>query len=439
MQTVAKRRKTTSKPPETEIGLTIGPSPTDIFTSFHNEVLNRPEISIESLNRMLNLDGHAFSLYQILTSPLIARKIKIVPKNKRGNREADFVRNNLFSPQISGGMRTPIHRVLSQIARMLIDGFSPFEIVWKIEGGKVLVDKIAYRPSSSMTAKIDSKGEITHGKQRGSWSGRTVDVDIPIDRMLWFIWGSEFNSIYGRSIFNAPYYHYEKKHKLYYISHIAAQIHASGIKTMQPPTEQTTTKEKEKVMEGMNKIGFNTNIIVPFGWTFKVEDMGALPDLIPLIEHHDIEMGKALLAQFLDLGTSGNTGSFSLSDSHVDVFLEQIRKMEKIVEYVFNNFLIPQMIGFNFGNTNFPTLQYDTMDRKKEGFLKDVFVRIAGSRYTNLSPETIRALEMKVSDIMGLETDFEGVEMPPDQRSANLPDKKGGDKPTPEGRAGNGS
>ena len=110
----------------------------------------------------------------------------------------------------------------------------------------------------------------------------------------------------------------EKKHKLYYIAHIAAQINALRLRQLK--SDATKTKEEiDKVVAAVSRLGFNSTINMPQGYELDFPDIGNNDmDLLPLIQHHDVQMSKAVLSQVIDIGVEGQTGSFNLSDTHLD-------------------------------------------------------------------------------------------------------------------------
>jgi len=398
-------------------------SATDIFFGgFQGEALNAPIVDLDQLLQMLDMDGQALSLYRVITSPLISTPIQIISRNKRSQREAEFVRKNLLEPPHKGGMETPIHYVLSAIARVIIEGYSPHELVWKIDESenKALLKKIAYRPARTCNVLVDDTGMYNGFVQRTNFLGRSITATIEKDKSLWFLANPEFNHLYGKSMFNAAYYHYEKKHKLYYIAHIAAQLKATGAKIIIPPENITEETDRKKVMDAVAKLGFNSTVYLPFGWDLKLLDLGVLADMLPLIHHHDLMMSKSVLAQFLDLGVASDTGSFALAESHSNAFIEQILKVRVNIANVFNNNLIPKMVDYNYTSKNYPTFQYAPLSRVNIQMLRDYFVRIATSRFQNTSPEFYEELEKRVSDAMGFEIDFDGINYP-DLRTRNEP------------------
>ena len=76
------------------------------------------------------------------------------------------------------------------------------------------------------------------------------------------------------------------------------------------------------------------------------ETSHTFPDISPLIQHHDSQMSKSVLAQVLDIGVDSSTGSFNLSDTHLDVFIANLELMAQYIASIFNFSLIPKLIDW---------------------------------------------------------------------------------------------
>ena len=292
---------------------------------------------------------------------------------------------------------------------MLIDGWSPHEIVWKIVDGNVRVDKISYRSVSSTKVKVDDVGDIEYYEQSVVRPGNVGPVVIPNDKVLHFVQGYEWNPIFGRSMFLQPYYHYENKHKLYFISHIAAQIRALRIRLIK--AKQGTPKAKiEEFAKEVAKLGFNSTLNVPENFEVEFAEIGSdNVDLLPLIHHHDVQMSKAVLSQVIDVGVEDTTGSYNLSSTHLDIFITNLELIAKYISNILNRDLIPKLIDWNFGTGNYPKVDFNPFDREDRKFLQAVFVRIVGARKTNVTREFEVAAEEAVSDILKLDIDYENI------------------------------
>lgn len=372
-----------------------------------------PETPYEAVDNMFRQDGQIAGLWRIITTPLRANNIKVISPNKRSKRETTFIEEILNSPSNQGGMRINFQSVMSTILRMLLDGWSPHEIVWRIDDkGFVRVDKLAYRAASTIRVKTNDHGEITSYTQKVLRSMTSVgaDIEIPSSKILHFVFGAEWNSIFGRSLFLQPFYHYEKKHKLYYISHIAAQLEALRIRIVRSPEGSDPDKVNE-VVKLVAQLGFNSTMTLPDGFDLEMPEMGKKGlDLLPFIHHHDTQMSKAVLAQVLDIGVEGSTGSFNLSDTHLDIFITNLGLIGDSIAAILNEYLVPRLIDWNFGTGNYPRIEFVPFERDTKKFLADLFHRISSSRALNVSPEFMVKLEEQMSRVIGLDMDFDDMQ-----------------------------
>ena len=380
-----------------------------------NAIIHVPEIEADNLAKMMKFDGQVGGLYRILTTPIRGAKIEIEKPNNRANRETNLIREILTENYSAGGMVIPMQQVLASIMRMLVDGWSPHEIVWEIRNGMVRVYKIDYRPTKSIRVRLDSRKEVDGYTQDlgmldiTRYDGDSRKVFIPPDKIMHFVNSPEWNPVYGRSLFTQAYFHFEKKHKLYYISHLAAQISALKMRLLRSPTDDE--KEIEKYVSMVSKLGFNSTVNLPTDWEFELLDtQNNFPDILPLIQHHDAQMSKSVLAQVLDVGVEGRTGSFNLSDTHFDIFIVNLELMSEYISTIFNTVLIPKLIDWNFGTGFYPKVKFLPFDRQIKQRLFTIFQEMVKSQHVNATPEFMYQMEQKVADIMGLDISYPEME-----------------------------
>lgn len=405
--TVSDKVISPSSPTIGEIGRSSIPSVMQVSNTF----INSPTIPSEKIDSMFASDGEVAGLYRIITTPLRGADIRIHPKHKRGNREADFIREIFTNSPNDGGMRTPLNLVMATILRQIMDGYSPHEIIWKIENGFVRIDKLAHRPINSITKILtNNQGEIEQYVQRISGSLGSQEAKIPADKVLHFVFQPEFNPIFGRSMFTQAYYHFEKKHKLYYISHIAAQIRALRLRILR--ARETDEEKVNKVLEMVAKLGFNSTIVLPGEYDLEFPDIsGDGPDVLPLIQHHDAQMAKSILAQVLDVGVEGRTGSFNLSETHLDIFITNLELISSAIAAVFNTTLIPKLIDWNFGTDNYPKIQFVPFDRDAKKSLSSLFLKLAIAKSINVTPQFRLEVEKRVAEDLGLDgIEYDAIE-----------------------------
>ena len=401
--------ETPGEPQLGQVGLVDFPD----AVNFNGGLMPVPLAKPEDINKMIRIDGQVGGLYRILTIPLRGSVIEVQRRNDRSKSEANFIEEVLTEPYRNGGMVTPLGTVIATILRMLIDGWAPHEIVWEVREGSVRVDKIDYRPINTITPKLDNRNNLDRYEQDLSKIDiRNVTkkpVTIDSSKIMHFVNGPEWNAIFGRSLFLQAFYHYEKKHKLYYISHIAAQINALRLRVLKVP--EAKKKLLPKLLELVSKLGFNSTISIPDDVLLELLDTGNnFPDVLPIIQHHDSAAAKSVLAQVLDVGIEGRTGSFNLSDTHFDIFIENLKLMGDYIAGVFNAVLIPKLIDWNFGTGNYPKVVFHPFDRQIKTLLFEVFSKIASSANINVTPEFILEMEQTVAKSIGLNLGYDDME-----------------------------
>ena len=381
-----------------------------------------PDIELEKLHLMYKTDGQISGLWRMLTTPIRSSGVQLMKPNGRSGREYDFISSVLFDKDNSTGMRISIEDVVSTALRMLLDGWSPHEIVWKIdENSMVRVDKIAHRSPRTIQIKVNRYGEIESYIQKKdllhqfvNFSGDDTvfssDIVIPRQKVLHFVHGKEWNSIFGRSMFLQPYYHFEKKHKLYYISHMAAQIRALRLRVLRSPAS-AGQKKSNAVLEAVSRLGFNTTIQLPDGFELDFPELGKTDDdgVLSLIQHHDVQMSKSVLSQVIDIGVEGRTGSFNLSETHLDIFIMNLELISRYIADVINRELIPKLIDWNFGTGNYPTLEFTPFQTEERRQMYDLFTRIAGAAQLNISPEFRLSIEQAVSEQLKFDISYDDI------------------------------
>src|SRR5215470_17561215 len=118
-------------------------------------------VSIQELERMVQQDGQAQSLYRILTMPIRASEHHLTAADG-GEAEYDFINRQLFEAPQNGGMQIPWTRVISALSRSVLTGAEVLEKCWKVEqiNGKdvIMLDKLAPRPRRTLQFRLDAKG-----------------------------------------------------------------------------------------------------------------------------------------------------------------------------------------------------------------------------------------------------------------------------------------
>jgi hypothetical protein len=377
----------------------------------------------EQLITMRRLDGQARSLYRLLTHPLIAAldgATFTAPKGKGGSREAKFVEQALTLPVTAGGMTTSFRKVFAQILLALNDGFSPFELIPYVPTagplkGKWIYKKIAHRAPNTITMVVDDNDDFVGFNQVSTHHGQWRDVKIyndVITRAVYFAAQEEESPYYGRSYFEAAFKHYDKKEKLYYLVHNAAQRAAVGTRVGKHPKSLTNADKLkfERSLANLRSAGW-----ISIRDDYEIESLREVTgwDFLSIINHHNTEMARSILAQFQEdsQGTGGDASLIDFGRQSDKMFILLLRSIVHDVEDFINSKIIPQLVDWNFGSDKYPVFKLGEVTDEQIGQIFDLFGKLAtgGQAYLG-TPELLRELEKRVSNKLSLDVDYDMIE-----------------------------
>jgi hypothetical protein len=394
--------------------------------------------TVRQLVAMRKTDGQARALYRLITLPIRSalKQSTFVPAEDGGEKEADFIDQMFNLPPNAGGMTTNFHRVMAQLLMALFDGFAAFEQVYQVPKtgplkGKYVLKKLAHRPAETVTFLTDDTGGFAGLRQRATLNGKVVDATIPVRESLYYAAQEEERAFYGVSYFQSAYFHYDKKVKLYYIAHLAAQRAAVGTRKGKVP-RNASASEKSKFNRALADLGVAQHISVPDGFDVDVLKEGGGFDFLSYINHHNSQMSKSILAAFFDSNQGGGASDTTLvnfGEQSDAMFLLMLKSVMDEIAAVINNYVIPKFIDWNFGTSKYPSFTWGSFTEEQRGAIKEIFNAIAPGQNT---PEFYLALEEKVAEELGLELDYKEIQKRIDGDKAKTEAQMNGGQP-PEG------
>lgn len=365
---------------------------------------NPDELKPEDYIEMQRNDGEVQAIVRLLTLPIVSTPLYVEPaEGDKGER--DFIETVFFSPPSLGGMTTPLPFVIADMTRGIFEGFRVYEKVARIieEGkyeGKVSWRKLAPRDAKTVQLKADKHGGFNGVHQSAILGTEMKEINIPPEKCMLFTFQKEKHWLYGESILKTAYYHYDKKHKLYYISHKKAEIDATGLKILKI-NQTTTTAEREAAEEVVDTIGVNTRITLPPGLELEIQRGGDKGfDLMPLIDHHNNQMAKSALVQVLDqVKYAYPYGKGTPASQYVDLAIGSIMKQ---MEATLNTYAVADLIDWNFGTHVYPKIRFEKLADASAAFLRDVFNQIMKTGHelpdgfiSEVVAETAKTLKLK--------------------------------------------
>jgi hypothetical protein len=384
---------------------TIGVSGESVIAGFNQEEARSDSLSVADYIKMRQNDGTVASLYNILTLPILANTYAIRADDKdSGEEQAEFVRGNLMEPPNKGGMDVPLSLFLADSLRAVIEGFRLFEKIYELRGGKIVYKRLATRDSQTLTLMRGDDGGYNGAKQRTMFQNRWVDVEIPAWKTFLFTYGKDKNYLYGESAFKAASYHYNIKHKLYYLSNLSVQVGAIPPQVIKGPADTSTT-DRNTILNAFRKLGVKTTAYMPND--FEREQIDAAKgriDPLPLIDHHNSEMARSILAQFLMLGTqSQSVGSWALSENQSDIFIIALKGLMQNLEDHINYYLVPDLIDLNFSTPAYPEFRFDDMTSDTKEIVRGAFEQLLKSG--SIREALVRGIEEQMADRLEIDTE----------------------------------
>lgn len=403
-----------------------------------HQVSKHADVTIEQLVRMRRTDGQARALYRLITLPIRAalQTASFVPADKveGGEEEAEFIKQLFNLPPNAGGMSVPFTRIIAQMLQAVFDGFSPFEMVyWQPTSGplkgKWTLKKLNYLPADTVRFLVTEDGsfdgfrQITHKP-----GGKLVDVKIPRDTCVYYAAQEEENRFYGQSYFQSAYYHFDKKVKLYYLMHLAAQRSAVGTRVGTVP-EDHSTDELNAFRQGLSDLGVAQWMTKPENYQVELLKEGGTFDFLSYINHHNSQMSKSILAAFFDenQGTGGDASLVDFGKQTDSLFVMMLQTIMSEIASIINHYIIPRFIDWNFNSAKYPEFRWGPFTDDDKESIQDVFTNLAGITGGNFTPEFFREVEKKMADKFGLEIDYETIEQEEEALATNEAVDSGGE------------
>jgi hypothetical protein len=289
----------------------------------------------------------------------------------------EFVSDNIFF-----GGHLPWNKTLEAICRFLENGFSVLEEVYELREWSprttsptanlrqyTMLKKLAERPARSVTGfNFDDNGGPLSLKQNAIGADNKVkQIEIPIDKCVVFTFEGD-GDIEGESILRPAYRPWYYKDKLYTIDAIQKERHGIGVPEVE--VMPGATKAEKKLAEELaanlrtNEKGY---IVRPSSLTVgfaKVE--GNLVNALESALHHDNQIMKNILVQFINMGIDSSGGGRATGATAFDMFMKAMRNIANGICGYMNMYTIPRLVSYNFPTNRFPQMKVRNIGEVKD-------------------------------------------------------------------------
>ena len=386
---MAKKSTTTKKktaaesktPAKGQKGVEIGRSGTNIFSGIISEEY-LAELSgtraMKVYDEMRRSDATVRAALTAVQLPIRRAQWFVNPaSDEDADKEvADFVERALFDL-----MSITWDDFLRQALLNTTYGVMVFEKVFEakeVDGAtRVVWGKFAPRLPRSITAWQMSNGES--GISQVTPEGGTAE--IPMEKLLIFTNEKEGDNWWGVSMLRSAYKHWYIKSNLEKIDAIAHERQGLGLPFVKLGQSATAEdRQQAETILGNMRAHEQGYLVEPDSMAVEFKDMKAssTKDASRAIDYHDRLITKAVLAQFLNLG-SGASGSYALSQDHSALFLQSLEAIANGIVDTINKYAIPQLVDLNFTVKEYPKLDYSGISRTDVDGISTAYQRLVQS------------------------------------------------------------
>jgi hypothetical protein len=380
------------------------------------------EPTVAQLREMLDNDGKARSLELALTMPIIAAGWRISPGTGNDDHEtAMWVEEILRKDSISGGMKTSMETVISQMTSAFINRRSYHEKVWKVGTTNTWVyDKIAWRPPASCTViRKRNHGTLDGFLQRTFYDASGIPILRPY--ALVYVHGQNETPARGMSELTVAYRNFRIKEKLKYLWYTYCEV-MSLPRTVVLAKSDSAAKKAAAAIAALKTAGVAG---IPQEWISKIEPLPVAAtgsqEFQQAIAYLDSDSSMSLLANWITLparatgtgaGMASNTGargSFGLMEAAQDFYIKMLTAYATELATCITNEIVADLVRLNLG----PRVQiprFEIGDIQLENYA-NIFVMLnalATSQSLNVPIEFLQELTLTVANQFGMNTDTIG-------------------------------
>ena len=308
-----------------------------------------------AIEEMLTRNGIVKAILNVVILPILSTDWTIEPydETQSGAKEqAEKVKDMLTRPSFAYGLTTPFELFREQSLRAVAHGFAVHELVWEKDNeGLFYLRKLAHRPQNTLEILRDDRGGFNGVKQKAKIGDADVEVEIPPEKLIMFTHNKASNNLHGESQLSTAWRYFQMQNDYLKLSSIQGQWKAIMPIFLQVRQGEKVSEEKLKeTVEEINGVKHKGVIGLPPEMEVVLTQSGGdnWIDFMPFVDYMDNSIARAVLAFFLLLG-SGSTGSYALSESQINFFLQLLTKVKRAFDSHITDFLLSKIYAANWG------------------------------------------------------------------------------------------
>ncbi len=351
----------------------LGYSGETAWSWFNREDYNSDLLGLHGLrqyDKMRRQDSSVRASLRMIKTPILAADwfIEAASDKREHEMHARFTRKALFE-----WPSTTWNQTIVEALNMLDFGYYMFEKVyetrtWERNRQVVTYKKLAPRhPMDVLEFHWDAHGGLS-SVEFASIDGVGSYI-IPIEKLAMFTFDKEGNDPRGISMLRSSYKNWYMKENAYKIDAIQKERHSIGIPVIVlPPGFSPQDKAKADELGRNLRTNEKAHVVLPPMWDLHFARLEGQPvSALETAEHHARMTFQNILGDFL-YESSGNAAEVGEK-----IFMRSTRYIADTIRDVFNSYMIPQLIDFNFETDEYPKLRVrrigDMQDRRQLSFI----------------------------------------------------------------------
>lgn len=240
-------------------------------------------------------------------------------------------------------------------------GHSFFEQTYKIRDGATRLHKLGWRPPRTIsTVSVARDGGLVSIEQ---YPIDTVKPEpIPVSALVAYVSDREGANWLGQSLLRTAWMPWMLKQHTLRVQAQSVDRNGLGVPVYtgaQPPETLQGDAYKEfvetdlaaglEIAKGL-RAGENAGAAIPHGAKLElIAVTGKVADTSKIVQYHDEQIARSVLAHFLNLGTQ--TGSWALGSTFADFFVLSLQTVAEHVADVTNQHVVEDLVDLNWGES----------------------------------------------------------------------------------------
>lgn len=326
-------------------------------------------------NKML-LDDQVAAAFNLKLNIIISRKMRFEETAENQQEIVKFFERNI-QDLISGTWLQALRTILMGKAY----GYSISEKIFReaeIDGKlRWIIHKINPKPYDSFVMDVDKWGNLKAIRQ--DIEGRGLGgKKLNMDKFIIYVNKPEIDPIWGQSDLKPAYASYWYKDITNKYWAIYLERSAGGFITVSPGADAGNLQESVRtdLEKTIKNITGKTGILLPKGYEAKIVMHDETEAFQHRIEYADKQTARSILIpNLLGFSEQGKVGSYSQSQTQLDVFMMLIREEGEYLADILNEQLFSQLAWWNFGVREYPRAVFDEFTAEQKRLMAEIWIK----------------------------------------------------------------